>query len=357
MGSYVIPRKINHYRQQLKLIYKNTKQPILEDIIGTSPIYVRTCYAGGPYGPIGHDWTLYLNKELYCKLGGFNKINKIRQTIQSDLTKLSAGVNNECINNVFIELFNPEDDECKKAINPKGIASLNDDNSTLYLPGHLKLFISHRHKYQELVSELSESLRPYGISCFIAQKDIEPTEEWRNEIEKALRSMDVFLAFLTEDFSGGDWTNQEVGFAVARGVHIIPVKVSSKDPYGFMSIYQALSGDPNNMIQLATDIFNLISHKFDKKNIVKQFVIDAFINSSSFSEANRAFNILQTYKDFTDIELENIINGFNANDQLYQCDFINNKNQFFNFIQSRSTKNYQVKNKKIILINDDEISF
>ena len=240
---------------------------------------------------------------------------------------VSSSVQNEYIGQVHIELFNHEDTECQNAIQPTdAITSINVGYPTFWHPGYLKLFISHRSEHKELVSELSESLLPYGISCFVAHKDIEPTKEWRNEIEKALRSMDVFLAFLTDDFSGGDWTNQEVGFAIARGVPIIPLKTSLKNPYGFMSIYQALQGKVDNIQQLTTDIFNLLCQKFDKKGLVKKAVIATFINSTSFSESNRAFVNLQTFKEFTDIELGNLVNGFNNNNQLFDCYLMTGKN-------------------------------
>ncbi len=219
----------------------------------------------------------------------------------------------------------------------------------------MKLFISHKSEHQKIVSELASSLLSYGISCFVAHEDIEPTTEWRNEIENALRSMDVFLAFLTDDFSEGDWTNQEVGFAIAREVPIIPLKISSKNPCGFMSVYQALKGQVDNPEQLADGIFNLISQKFDKNSLVKKATIAAFINSTNFRDTFSAFKKLQTFKDFTNIELENLVNGFNTNNQLYGCHLINSKKQFFKFLESNSPKKYQVTENRINSIEESVI--
>ncbi len=52
--------------------------------------------------------------------------------------------------------------------------------------------------------------------------------------------MDGFVALMTESFHESDWTDQEVGFAFARGVPIIAVRLG-KDPYGFIGKFQALS--------------------------------------------------------------------------------------------------------------------
>ena len=289
---------------------------------------------------------------MYGSIEGLEKILKIGQRIKEDFNTVSSSVADECINSVHIELFNPADTECQNAIQPDDVISIHTGYSQCWRPDHLKLFVSHKSEHKNLVNELSNSLLPYGISCFVAHKDIEPTKEWRNEIENALRSMDVFLAFLTDNFSDGDWTNQEVGFAIARGVPIIPLKIASKNPGGFMSIYQALSVKVDNPRLLTKKIFSLISQKFDKKNLVRKAAIAAFINSTNFFDSNEAFTRVQAFVDFTDIELESLVNGFNSNDQLYGCYLINGKHQFFKFINSNSIKKYEMLGSKINLIND-----
>jgi hypothetical protein len=83
-----------------------------------------------------------------------------------------------------------------------------------------RLFISHISADRTKATRLRECLRPYHISGFVAHQDIEPTDLWQVEIERALHSMDAFLVFLTPGFSKSFWAHQEIGFAVARGVHI-----------------------------------------------------------------------------------------------------------------------------------------
>ena len=80
----------------------------------------------------------------------------------------------------------------------------------------------------------------FGISCFVAHSDIEPTRTWQKEIEKALFSMDVLIALMTEDFSDSNWTDQEIGVAIGRNVLILPIRMGA-DPYGFIGKYQAIS--------------------------------------------------------------------------------------------------------------------
>ncbi|WIM06798.1 MAG: toll/interleukin-1 receptor domain-containing protein [Candidatus Nitricoxidivorans perseverans] len=106
-------------------------------------------------------------------------------------------------------------------------------------------FLSHKSEVKREVSELKDRLRLFGISCFVAHEDIHPTKAWQHEIENALASMDGFVALMTESFHESDWTDQEVGFAFARGVPMIAVRLG-KDPYGFIGKFQGLSSTWSN---------------------------------------------------------------------------------------------------------------
>ena len=103
-----------------------------------------------------------------------------------------------------------------------------------------RVFLSHKDGFKKETAELKKKLKLFGVTCFVAHEDIKPTKEWQDEIENALSSMDAFVALITEDFHDSVWTDQEVGFALGRGVPIIPVKLG-KNPYGFLAKVQALS--------------------------------------------------------------------------------------------------------------------
>lgn len=102
-----------------------------------------------------------------------------------------------------------------------------------------RLFISHISAAKENATRLRDCLAPYHISGFVAHQDILPTEEWQTEIEHALHAMDAFLAIHTPGFAKSFWTQQEIGFAVARGLKIISFKMG-EGPTGFISKHQAL---------------------------------------------------------------------------------------------------------------------
>ncbi len=86
-------------------------------------------------------------------------------------------------------------------------------------------------------------MEQWGVDTFVAHDDIEPTREWQDAIEAALRTCDALCALMTSDFIESKWCDQEVGFAIARRKLVVAVKLGT-DPYGFIAKYQAvISGE------------------------------------------------------------------------------------------------------------------
>lgn len=121
-----------------------------------------------------------------------------------------------------------------------------------------RLFISHISKDKDKATRLKDCLAPYAISGFVAHEDIHPTLEWQSEIERALYAMDAFIAIHTPGFSASFWTQQEIGFAVGRGVKIISFKMG-EDPTGFISKHQALARRRRTAEEIAKEIDSLLN--------------------------------------------------------------------------------------------------
>ena len=119
----------------------------------------------------------------------------------------------------------------------------NKDNETT----RLLIFLSHSSKYKDPIGKLRENFRQLKIDAFIAHQDINPGKEWQIELINNLKKMDVLLAFITDDFHASSWTNQEIGYALGRGIKIGKLKFDG-DPKGFIGSEQALSCSWNDPI-------------------------------------------------------------------------------------------------------------
>ncbi|MDJ0824943.1 MAG: toll/interleukin-1 receptor domain-containing protein [Rhodobacter sp.] len=121
----------------------------------------------------------------------------------------------------------------------------------------LRLFVSHIAKDKDKAIRLRDCLKPYGVTSFVAHEDIEPTVLWQTEIERALAHMHCFLSVHTVGFSESNWTQQEIGFAVARRVKIISLKMG-ETPTGFIGKEQALPRRRRTAEEISKEIIALL---------------------------------------------------------------------------------------------------
>lgn len=160
------------------------------------------------------------------------------------LTEVPNSVLGEMIDDLGIELLA----QFSAQVQPPAIWS--DQNK-------FRVFVSHIAVDKDKATRLREALDLYGCKAFVAHEDIEPTLEWQVQIERALRSMDLFLSVHTVGYSQSVWAQQEIGFAVAKGVKIIAVRMG-EDPKGFISKNQALSRGQKTADQIAEEIDGLL---------------------------------------------------------------------------------------------------
>lgn len=74
--------------------------------------------------------------------------------------------------------------------------------------GYFNLFISHLASDKRNAQDLKDKLEKFSISGFVAHSDIEPTKEWQDEIELALRTSDALVALMIPNFHDSKWCNR-----------------------------------------------------------------------------------------------------------------------------------------------------
>jgi TIR domain len=173
----------------------------------------------------------------------------------------------------------------------------------------IRVFLSHKTEHKVQVGELKNLLWPYGIDCFVAHNDIEPTEAWQIEIENALLTMDIFVAIMTPDFHTSLWTDQEIGFACARNVTRIAVRMGC-DPYGFIGRNQGLNAD-------WTDLSGKITTLLKNHPKMVDALIDAMAICPSACVGNQLAKNFKSLETLSDIQLGKFLANYNANQQVY----------------------------------------
>lgn len=172
----------------------------------------------------------------------------------------------------------------------------------LWGPGSFRVFISHRAENKKLASSLKTSLLRWNIASFVAHDDIEPTKQWQTEIERALLTMDSLVALMCAGFHTSNWTDQELGFALARRRMIVPINIGTL-PYGFIGRIQALPAKLTDLTgihgytsfeSLARQIVFLMHKEVAMRDRVSECIVHRFERATSFGDANALMTQLET---------------------------------------------------------------
>lgn len=181
--------------------------------------------------------------------------------------------------------------------------------------GFSRVFVSHLARFRGFAGEIQQELLLYGMSSFVAHNDIEPTSEWQDEIELALATCDTMLVLLHPGFHESHWTDQEIGYAMGRGVMIATVRLGT-DPYGFIGRFQALDGQDKTAEELARELFRILRRHRMTRRAVAQGVVECFCQSNSYKAAKRNMGLLEELADW-DATLSNRARAaMKENDQL-----------------------------------------
>lgn len=197
---------------------------------------------------------------------------------------------------------------------------LNEDERT-FIGKTIRIFLSHTEKYKKLAGEIKSSFKDFGIEVFLAHDDLTPSKDWRDELVRNIKTCDIFIPLLTEDYSDSQWTDQECGMAYYDNKIIIPLKIDV-DPYGFIGKYQALKFNSKLISESCEEILDIIWEHKSLEEQLKDCLIRAFIRSITFRGAERRAERLDKYKSFTEEQIEEIIRGSIKNTQIndsYGC--------------------------------------
>ena len=179
----------------------------------------------------------------------------------------------------------------------------------------LRLFLSHKAESKRKATEIKDAFLFYGVSCFVAHEDIEPTKEWQAEIERALATMHVMVPLMTESFHESNWTDQEVGIAIGRGVPIVAVMLG-RDPYGFIGKYQGVQGSGTEPRELAKELLRLFFSNDAISPMATDGIITATERADNYDHANKLAEFLPNIRALSLQQADRLVRAFNNNAQV-----------------------------------------
>jgi len=318
--EFCLPGKLESYLATLSRLYKHSGERLLAEIVvnGAVSIHEGWDYDNWNGGTYGHAVTLTVPEDLYLRL--MEQKDDIETRIAQDINKLN-NTRNEHVSQVFIELEPANDPNWRQESGmyrprtaPASVAP--EALQRIWGGGHVRVFLSHKASVKAQVSELKKHLANCGVAAFVAHEDIEPTAEWQREIEQALFTMDALVALLTKDYHDSNWTDQEAGVAIGRGVPVIPIRLGT-DPYGLMGKFQALGQcDWNDIANMAAGVFKVLYKCLSDKSRLFECALHAYAQAQTWNDsAWKVQHLLSLFDTLTRDQVSRILTAFEENSQ------------------------------------------
>lgn len=234
--------------------------------------------------------------EIPLKL--FSKIEPAREEFEKNIRERMASLTRRDSGNSISEVVITPVllDEIPK---PKGASVPEEKEATteegapsFWRPGYFRLFISHSSVIKESAHNLKEALAKYKIASFVAHDDIEPSLEWQQEIESALRTMDALVAIISPEFQSSLWCDQEVGFALGRGKLVLPI-IKGLTPYGFLGKLQGMQSKGLDAEKVAEKIIDILIQNPASSPRMTEVLVEKLVNSPSWASSKATISLLE----------------------------------------------------------------
>ena len=330
--TYSLPPKIPQHLLRIQAECRSQGYTLYDEILENSHVHVIEGvheFSNIEY----HDVILYLPSEIMNKIP-IKRNKEVRDNLLGMLQESTQELYGEAINSLALDFIDANDENFRNSHrltksatsgeNPMLATASSADEDRIWKGGPLRAFISHKHTDKIIAGKLKEQLATYGISSFVAHEDLPVTTAWQKDIEIALRTMHVMLPLLTQKFRCSEWTDQEVGVALGRGVLVIPIVVE-QNPHGFIEQYQAMLVKGKKFRDVAHEIFDVTFKNQITEENAKEAFIHAVAASESFDQSNRLAGFLPHVSSLSESQIFRICEAYRHNNQVHESYHFNGK--------------------------------
>ena len=181
----------------------------------------------------------------------------------------------------------------------------------------MNAFISYSYSDRKYAGQTKKVLKEVGVSAFLAHEDLEVSEEWKKRIIEELKTCDLFVPLLSEDFRRSEWASQEAGFITSRPeVRIAPLSVDGTIPYGFFGHVQSgrigKSGVTHELL--------IVPLAWHEPRAFLPALIERAVDAASFRSAERMMRpLVPLFPLFTAQEAQTFAEGAAGNGQVWSA--------------------------------------
>ncbi|MBK9440045.1 MAG: toll/interleukin-1 receptor domain-containing protein [Comamonadaceae bacterium] len=130
------------------------------------------------------------------------------------------------------------------------------------------VFLSHAHADKVYADAVCHRLEAASVRCWVAPRDINPSEDWAEAIINALDRVKILVLIFSSSSNNSPQVRREVERAVSKGVAILPFRIEdvplSKSLEYFISTQHwldAINGNvEEHLKQLSESVLGLLGH-------------------------------------------------------------------------------------------------
>jgi hypothetical protein len=289
-----------------RVLREEGRLDVADLILEAKPGFEETSYDNWNGGTYGYTLQLEVPARSYAKLG--DTVDNLEKDLKARIERFTRLYSNEHVEGVVIAPSLEEPGHL--ATRPTTV-----DVPAFWKQGTLRLFLSHVSTVKKDASALAGNLLSYGVSGFVAHEDIEPTKEWEDEIRLALSTCDALVCLLTNDFNQSKWTDQEVGFAIGRGILVIPIRMGL-DPYGFMARYQGYAAFDKPSHVIAEVLVGILAKHPSTRGRTAEALVHSFEKSESYADAKANAKRLSLVDAWSSDLAQRVRRALKENDQV-----------------------------------------
>lgn len=178
------------------------------------------------------------------------------------------------------------------------------------------VFISYSSKDKIDFDIINNALENIGFKSYIAEKNIDLIDEWKQDIIRQLNESDIVIAILSKNFKKSDYCSQEIGIAIQRESIIIPLTLDETDSYGFFTETHAKNINDEAEIRIPKAIVK----KYYTQQMIN-YLIDRLMDlelCNNYDICNLYLEIMKpVFKKFNDHQVNNLVKAVQYNNQLH----------------------------------------
>lgn len=118
-----------------------------------------------------------------------------------------------------------------------------------------RIYVAHETGDLGLVQDLFSTVKNFPFDVHIALEEVESRQS-RSRLQGRLANSTVAIPVLTDQSADSPWVNQEIGYAQAKGIPLLPLYEDESHLSGFISDVEGVSIDRQDP---TVTIFNLLS--------------------------------------------------------------------------------------------------